>query len=130
MKMRSLAVVVLAGLYLSAARPARAETAHAHDVYFALKDNSKEARTKLVAACKKYLTGHEGTVYFAAGTVASDLAREVNDRDFDVSLHLYFRDKAAHDKYQDAPRHKQFIEEQQGNWKKVRVFDSWVETGK
>jgi hypothetical protein len=128
--MRSLAVLALAGLALSAARPARAETALAHDVFFALKDGSAEARAKLVAACKKYLTGHEGTVYFAAGTVAAELDRPVNDRDFDVSLHVYFKDKAAHDKYQDAPRHKQFIEEQQGNWKKVRVFDSWVETGK
>jgi hypothetical protein len=128
--MRSLAVLALAGLTLSAAQPARAEPALAHDVFFALKDNSKEARAKLVAACKKYLTGHEGTVFFAAGTVASEFAREVNDRDFDVSLHLYFKDKAAHDKYQEAPRHKQFIEEQQANWKKVRVFDSWVETAK
>jgi hypothetical protein len=71
--MRSLAVLALAVLSLSAARPARAETVLAHDVFFALKDNSKEARAKLVAACKKYLTGHEGTVYFAAGTVASGL---------------------------------------------------------
>src|SRR5438046_218624 len=27
-----------------------------HDVYFALKDSTPEARKKLVAACKKYLT--------------------------------------------------------------------------
>ena len=98
-------------------------------MFFALKDASAEARARLVAACKKYLTGHEGTVYFAVGTRAAELDRPVNDRDFDVSLHVYFKDKAAHDKYQEAPRHQQFIEEQQGNWKKVRVFDSWVETG-
>jgi len=128
--MRSLAALALAGFALAAARPARAEPALAHDVFFALTDGSAEARVKLVAACKKYLTGHEGTVFFAVGTVAAELARPVNDRDFDVSLHVYFKDKAAHDKYQEAPRHKQFIEEQQANWKKVRVFDSWVETGK
>jgi hypothetical protein len=123
----AVAVLTLATSLVPAPATA-AEGVLAHDVYFALKDPSKEARAKLVEACKKYLTGHEGTVSFAVGTVASELAREVNDRDFDVALHIYFKDKAAHDKYQAAPRHTQFIEEQQANWKKVRVFDSWVET--
>jgi len=104
-------------------------TVLAHDVYFALNDNSAEARSKLVEACKKYLTGQEGAVSFAVGTLASEMSRPVNDRDFDVSLHIHFKDKAAHDKYQDDSRHKQFIAENQANWKKVRVFDSWVETG-
>jgi len=54
----------------------------------------------------------------------------VNDRDWDVALHLYFKNRASHDRYQEAPRHKQFTDEQRGNWKRVRVFDSWVETGK
>ena len=39
---------------------------------------------------------------------------------------ITFKDKAAHDKYQDADKHKQFIEENKDNWKKVRVFDSLV----
>jgi hypothetical protein len=95
-----------------------------HDVYFSLKDNSAESKKKLVDACKKYLTKHPGEVFFAAGTLADDLKREINDRDFDVSLHIVFKDRASHDKYQDAERHKQFIEENRDNWKKVRVFDS------
>lgn len=99
----------------------------AHNVYFSLKDNSPAAKKKLVDACKKYLAKHPGTVFFAAGTLAEDLKREVNDRDFDVGLHLVFKNKAAHDKYQDAPLHKQFIAENKDNWKKVRVFDSVVE---
>lgn len=98
-----------------------------HDVYFSLKDNSPPARKKLVAACKKYLAKHPGTVFFAAGTLAEELKREVNDRDFDVGLHIVFKNKAAHDKYQEAPLHKQFIDENKDNWKKVRVFDSLVE---
>jgi len=95
-----------------------------HDVYFSLKDNSADAKKKLVKACKKYLTKHDGTVFFAAGTLADDLNRPVNDRDFDVGLHIVFKDKASHDKYADAERHKQFIEENKENWKKVRVFDT------
>src|SRR5262249_11866131 len=77
-----------------------------HDVYFSLKDNSPAAAKKLVAACKKHLSGHPGEVFFAAGTLAREFDREVNDRDFDVALHIVFRDKAAHDAYQEAPRHK------------------------
>src|SRR5215218_7641756 len=61
-----------------------------HDVYFSLKDNSPAAKQKLVAACKKYLTGHEGEVFFAAGTLAEALKREVNDVQFDVALHIVF----------------------------------------
>ena len=98
-----------------------------HDVYFTLKDKAPEAKKKLVDACKKYLTRHAGEVFFAAGTLAEDFTREVNDRDFDVALHIVFKDKASHDTYQDSGRHKQFIEENRDNWKKVRVFDSYVE---
>ena len=125
-------VLALAAL-VAAAIPARAQNAPqllAHDVYFSLNDASPAARDALVAACKKYLTGHEGTVAFSAGVLASDLNREVNDRNFDVALHITFASRAAHDKYQEAPRHKQFIEENQKNWKKVRVFDSLVDAVK
>jgi Stress responsive A/B Barrel Domain len=98
----------------------------AHMVYFKLKDNSGAFRARLSAACKLYLTGHEGTVSFATGTLAGDFNREVNDRDFDVSLHLVFVNKEAHDKYQEHPRHLKFIDENKENWEKVRVFDSYL----
>jgi hypothetical protein len=95
-----------------------------HNVYFALHDNSAAARERLLAACRKYLTEHPGLVLFACGLLADELRRPVNDRDFDVGLHLIFENQAAHDRYQEAPRHLQFIEENKPNWKKVRVFDS------
>src|SRR4051812_13654030 len=100
----------------------------AHNVYFALKDNSAASVARLVAACKQHLTGHPGTVSFACGTREPELSRPVNDRDFDVSLHILFESKAAHDAYQDAPRHHTFVEENRDDWAKVRVFDSAVET--
>lgn len=114
------AVVVLAG-------PVRAEDPQiGHMVFFQLKDNTPGARQKLVDACKKYLKEHEGVVYFSAGSISDDFKRDVNDRDWDVALHLVFKNKAAHDKYQDAKTHKQFIEENKDGWKKVRVFDSEI----
>ena len=101
----------------------------AHDVYFSLNDNSPEAKRRLVEACLKHLSSHEGCVFMSAGTLGPEFDRPVNDRGYDVSLHLYFQDRAAHDAYQAHPRHKQFIEESRPNWKQVRVFDSWVEQG-
>ncbi len=38
-----------------------------HMVYFKLKESGAENKQKLVAACKKYLSDHEGTVFFSAG---------------------------------------------------------------
>lgn len=98
----------------------------AHNVYFTLKGPSPIAREKLVAACHNYLTGHPGTVFFAAGTLAADLNRPVNDQDFDVGLHIVFENRDAHDAYQVSQRHQQFIAENKDDWEQVRVFDSVV----
>lgn len=95
-----------------------------HNVYFTLRDNSEQKIEELIAACKKYLTDHPGQTRFAAGRRNRELDRPVNDASFDVSLHVSFDSLASHDAYQEAPRHKQFIEENNGNWAKVRVFDT------
>ena len=98
----------------------------AHNVYFALKDNSEAAIQKMVAACKKSLATHPGIVFFACGTLQKEITRPVNDRDFDVALHVVFDSKASHDAYQLAPAHHTFMEANRDNWAKVRVFDSEV----
>jgi hypothetical protein len=98
----------------------------AHMVYFKLKDSSGANRAKLAASCKLFLTGHEGTVSFAVGTLAGDLNGPFNDHDFDVSLHLVFVNKEALDKYHSHSRHEKFVEENKETWEKVRVFDSYL----
>ena len=98
-----------------------------HDVYFTLKDRSPAAVDALVAACKKYLTVQKGIVFFCCGKLEPELARDVNDRGFDVALHVVFTDRAAHDAYQADDMHNRFIAEMKPNWAKVRVFDSLVE---
>lgn len=95
----------------------------AHSVYFALKDRSPAAVAALVAACREHLTGHPGEVVFSVGTLA-DYDRHVNDREWDVFLLVVFESRAAHDAYQTAPRHQQFIAENATGWAKVRVFDA------
>ena len=98
----------------------------AHHVYFTLHDNSDQAVGDLIAACQKYLDNHDGLIDFAVGRRDPELAREVNAK-FDVSLHCVFESRAAHDAYQTAERHLQFIEEQNANWSGVQVCDSNLE---
>jgi len=97
-----------------------------HNVFFTLHDDSPAAIQKLVDDCYRYLKEHPGVVFFAAGTLGEEFARPVNDRMFDVALHVVFTDKEAHDKYQTIDDHVKFIETNKANWKQVRVFDSWV----
>lgn len=93
-------------------------------VFFKLKQASDQDADKLVAACHKHLSGHEGTVYFSVGKLAADMQREVNDRDFDVALHVVFDSRESHDAYQESPRHASFLKEAMPLWSGVRVFDS------
>src|SRR5207344_2241570 len=79
--------ITLAGSLPAGTSRTAADPQLGHMVYFKLKDSSSANRAKLIAACKLYLTGHPGTVYFAAGTRAGDLNGEFNDREFDVALH-------------------------------------------
>jgi hypothetical protein len=95
-----------------------------HDVYFSLHDRSTEARQRLIDACRKWLPNHPGIVFFACGALAEDLARDVNVRDWDVGLHILFKDQAAHDHYQDSEAHHAFIAENKASWKQARVFDT------
>src|SRR5580692_219248 len=103
--------VALAGSLSKGATKAADGPQVAHMVYFKLKESSGPNRAKLVAACKLFLSGHEGSVSFAVGSLAGDLKGPFNDHDFDVSLHLVFVDKAALDKYHAHARHDKFLEE-------------------
>ena len=62
----------------------------AHNVFFSLHDKSPEARAKLINSAKTHLTAHAGVLFFAVGEMADELNRPVNDRDFDVALHIVF----------------------------------------
>jgi hypothetical protein len=105
-----------------------AEPQLAHMVFFALKDHSKESKEKFIASCEKYLSEHDGTVYFSAGTIAEDkdVEEPVSVKDFDVALHVVFENKAAKAKYLASERHKQFVDENRESFAGVRVFDSFL----
>lgn len=101
----------------------------AHMVFFALKDHSAESRERFIASCEKYLSDHEGTVYFSVGTIAEDkdVQEPVSVKDFDVALHVVFENKAAKARYLASERHKHFVDENRESFAGVRVFDSFLQ---
>jgi hypothetical protein len=98
-----------------------------HCVYFTLKDPGETAVKTLVDQCHQYLAPISGIVFYAAGPLAEEMHRPVNDRQFHVALHVVFTDKAAADAYQAHPEHQVFIDRNSANWDQVRVFDAHVE---
>jgi hypothetical protein len=106
----------------------RAEPQLAHMVFFALKDHSKDSRERFIASCDKYLSNHEGTVYYSVGMIAEDkdVEEPVSVKDFDVALHVVFENKAAKDRYLASERHKMFVDENRESFAGVRVFDSFL----
>ena len=131
MMLRSMTYALLGAFALSltpsSSAAGKAEKQLAHIVYFTLKEKSAENQKKLIDACNKYLSNHPGTVFYGTGGRATDLKRGVNVTDWDVGLHIVFKNKAAHDKYQVSKRHLQFIKENKDLWSKVRVFDSYIQ---
>ena len=98
-----------------------------HKARLRLNDNSDVAKEKFVASRKNYLSGHPDTSFFAVGILAKDMKRPVNDQEFDVSIHVVFKTKAAHDKYNVSEKHLKFIDENKASIRKVRVFDTSLE---
>ncbi len=128
-----LAVPVLALGFIAGAvaRPAvKADPQLAHMVFFTLKTQTPEAREKFVASCQKWLAGHEGVDYFSVGTRAEDVVEGPSVKDFDVALHIVFKEKGARDKYLVHERHVKFVEENRADFAKVRVFDTYINAAK
>ena len=98
----------------------------AHNVFFTLKDASQTAIETMIEDCYSYLKGLPGIIYFSAGRLVSELNSDVNVTDYHVGLHVVFANKSYHDQYQVAEKHKIFINHNNSNWEKVRVFDTYV----
>ena len=120
-------IIVLGSAKSSRSAEKKSEPRLAHMVFFTLKESTPASRKQFVASCHKYLSGHEGVVFYAVGTIAEDVVEpDVSVRDFDVSLQLVFESKDAEGKYLKDPRHVKFVEENKALFGKVRVFDSYV----
>jgi hypothetical protein len=122
---RFLAVLTVAVAFAVTARAD--DPAIGHMVFFELKEKTAENKKKLVDACYKYLKDHEGVLYFSAGARGEEFKAAVNATDFDVALHLVFKDKKSYDKYLPHAQHLKFIEEFKDLWKGVKVYDSLID---
>lgn len=98
----------------------------AHMVYFKLADRSSQTLAVFLKTCSRYLAGHVGQTHFSLAVRAFDMARDVNDRDFDVAMNMIFSSKASYDLYRKDPRHEEFITESCGLSIARRVFDSYI----
>jgi hypothetical protein len=96
-----------------------------HDVYFTLKDNTPEMRAALVRDCLG-LRSLNGVLALWVGPRAEEFDRPTNDHEFDMALHVLFRDRAAHDLYQVSTAHQALLSTWMERFESVRVFDSWV----
>ena len=122
-----LSALIVGLMFAAAARAAEPSGRPlAHMVFFTLKDHSKESRQAFAASCEKYLKNIEGSTYFSVGIIAEDVEEPPSVKDWDVALHVVFRDKETKAKYLEHPQHKQFVEANRQQFAKVRVFDSYL----
>lgn len=98
-----------------------------HSVFFELKDSSEAAVENFLAECRTYLKEQPGILSFHLGRMVEEHVREVNMRDFHVSLHIIFESKKHHDDYQSSEKHNIFVDRNSGNWGTVRVYDSYIQ---
>jgi hypothetical protein len=98
-----------------------------HTVFFELKDSSESSISAFVEDSYSFLQDEPGIITIQVGRLVDEHAREVNDLDFHVSLHILFESKQHHDDYQISDRHNAFVSKYEKGWKKVRVFDSYVQ---
>lgn len=94
-----------------------------HVVLFWLnEDASDAAKRQLASDCEAYLAKIPGVRQLWAGRAAMT-PREVVDNSYDVGLCVVLDDRAGHDVYQEHALHKQFLERNRPNWKRVQVYD-------
>ena len=98
----------------------------AHMVYFTLKDNSSAAISKLLASCRKHLSGASG-YGVVCGRNAYGRSAIVNVTAILTSrCSWYSRTEPRTIGIKLAERHLQFVAENKENWAKVRVLDADV----
>jgi hypothetical protein len=96
-----------------------------HAIFFRLTDAS--VRTRFMEACKKYLSGHPGQVYFAIGPRAREINRDVSALGFDVAVTMVFASFADYRRYRESEPHREFITRTAGMSPEREVYDAHVE---
>ncbi len=102
----------------------KAQGDFAHSVYIWLHNpNRTEDRMAFESSLMRFINASVNIQTTHIG-VPANTDRDVVDNSYTYSLLLTFKDKAAQDRYQEEPVHKQFIEESSKLWKKILIYDS------
>lgn len=94
-----------------------------HVVFFWLKDDARETRTKFMSELRKFID-HVDVIKTKHIGSPANTDRDVIDNTYSYSLILSFDSKEDHDLYQEHQLHKEFIANASSLWKKVLVYDS------
>jgi hypothetical protein len=98
-----------------------------HTVFFWLRDGLTPAERSGFEAALRTLLTIPGASRALIGRPAATPKREVIDDSYDFALELDFPSLAAQDAYQAHPVHRAFVDGQQANWERVRVYDfAWA----
>ncbi|MGA0557176.1 Dabb family protein [Larkinella sp. VNQ87] len=94
-----------------------------HTVYFWLNNPESDADRQALRDGLETLRGikHFDALYIGK---PAETRRPVIDHSYDWSLTYVFRDKAAHDAYQEDPIHLKFVETCARYWQRVVVYDA------
>lgn len=99
------------------------ESSFVHIVFFWLKDGTTDQqKQQLIDDCKTYLGTVKTVQRLEVGTPAGT-PRDVVDNSWHVNIVVHFKDAEAHDYYQKAQKHLDFIERNQDIWERVQVYD-------
>jgi hypothetical protein len=94
-----------------------------HTVFFWMKPGVSVAdRQQTINDCREYLGKVPGVRQLWSGRPAQT-PRDVVDNSYHAGLTVVFDDKVAHDAYQVAPLHHDFIKRNKENWQRVQVYD-------
>jgi hypothetical protein len=97
---------------------------YVHAVFFTCKPGTPDSEIEsLVADGYKLLAQVPSVRQLESGRRDLEAVRDVNVKDYDVGLVVYFDDRAGHDVYAQHPRHLEYIDRHKSNWETVRVFD-------
>jgi hypothetical protein len=93
-----------------------------HNVYFWLHQGLSESDRQAFDRGLDLLLSIE-TIEHAYRGVPAPTNRPVIDRTYSYGIVVVFRDQAAHDAYQDHPKHETFKGECAKYWRKVQIYD-------
>lgn len=98
-----------------------------HDTYFRLADRRPKTFNDFVESLWRYLSPqhHDGMVEFSISFRAVEMQRSVNDKEFDVLMHMVFQNVQAYSTYRSADKHNEWIDLYGALSIDRRVYDSY-----